>query len=958
MAHVIELDNEIRIIDSNEDTRIRLDDKNALTGVATIHNLTDPVNPQDADTKAARDAAIAQGGGGPPSGTAGGDLAGTYPNPTLKNKGGGAVGPVGDSATIPVITVDAQGRVTAVGTATVSGGAPSGTAGGDLAGTYPNPTVTAAGDVSGRIGTLVIGAKKVLASMFGSSTALSGAVPIADGLGGASWNALTASQVGALPSTDDLSAIATANATAANVAMNSHKLTGLANGTSSSDSAAFGQIPTALPPNGTAGGDLTGTYPNPTLATAGAGAAGPIGSTSTVPVVTVDAKGRVTVLGSATPTIDTIGGGSDITTNNVTSTKHGLAPKSPADATQFLNGATTNAYAQVKDSDLSTSDVTTNNASSSKHGFSPKSPADATQFLNGATTPAYAAVKDSDLSTTNVTTNNATTSKHGFVPILPNDATKYYDGTGAYSVPPGGASSPLTTKGDVYTHSTVDARLGVGIDGQGLLADSSQTVGLTWANVVATLSTVDASIVLGGTAKDKTVKTGTINAIAGATAVSADWSNNSHKITSVTDPTNPQDAATKNYVDTAIAGLDWKAACRLATAAALPTNTYSNGSSGVGATLTGVSFGALSVDGTTVVVGDRVLVKNEVTTANNGIYVVTTVGAVATLFVLTRATDYNQTSEIQAGDAVFITAGSTLLDTAWVMTTTGTITVGTTAIVFTQFGAGSNLVSSVFGRTGAVVAATNDYTDAQVQNSPTNKLTTTGDLLYASAANTLARLGIGSGTQVVGVSAGVPAWVAQNLTSVAGRTGTVTLAVADVSGAAPTASPTLTGTVTIPTPSVDDSSTKAASTAYVQGQKGTATPIVDGTAAAGTSAKWTPIDHIHPTDTSRQGVNPRTGSTASSGTPTINTDNVEYYKISALAGAITSFTTNLSGSPAEGRRLHIVITDNGTARAISWGSKFESGAATLPTTTTVSTRLDVAFIYNSDTAKWRCLAAG
>lgn len=76
----------------------------------------------------------------------------------------------------------------------------------------------------------------------------------------------TASQVGAIPSTADLSAIAAVNATAANVAMNSHKLTGLANGTASTDSAAFGQIPTALPPNGSASGDLSGSYPGPVVA--------------------------------------------------------------------------------------------------------------------------------------------------------------------------------------------------------------------------------------------------------------------------------------------------------------------------------------------------------------------------------------------------------------------------------------------------------------------------------------------------------------------------------------------------------------------------------------------------------------------------------------------------------------------------------------------------------------------
>lgn len=79
----------------------------------------------------------------------------------------------------------------------------------------------------------------------------------------------------------------------------------------------------------------------------------------------------------------------------------------------------------------------------------------------------------------------------------------------------------------------------------------------------------------------------------------------------------------------------------------------------------------------------------------------------------------------------------------------------------------------------------------------------------------------------------------------------ITNLVADLAAKAPLASPVFTGNPTAPTPAVDDNDTSLATTAYVQGQKGTANPIVDGTAAPGTSTKWTPIDHVHPTDTSR-----------------------------------------------------------------------------------------------------------
>lgn len=103
-------------------------------------------------------------------------------------------------------------------------------------------------------------------------------------------------------------------------------------------------------------------------------------------------------------------------------------------------------------------------------------------------------------------------------------------------------------------------------------------------------------------------------------------------------------------------------------------------------------------------------------------------------------------------------------------------------------------------------------------------------------------------------------------------------------------------------------------------------------------------------------VTPRVGTTTSSATPTINTDNVDIYILSAQAVDITSFTTNLSGTPTNGQKLWIAIVGTG-ARAITWGSSFEGSTSALPTTTVSTNRLDVGFIWNAATSKWRCVGS-
>ncbi len=103
-------------------------------------------------------------------------------------------------------------------------------------------------------------------------------------------------------------------------------------------------------------------------------------------------------------------------------------------------------------------------------------------------------------------------------------------------------------------------------------------------------------------------------------------------------------------------------------------------------------------------------------------------------------------------------------------------------------------------------------------------------------------------------------------------------------------------------------------------------------------------------------VSPRVLPIASDGTPTVNTDNYDTVNITALAVAITSMTTNLSGTPVNGQKLIYRIKDNGVARAITWGASFEAVGAALPTTTVASKRLVVGFIYDSTSAKWGCVA--
>ncbi len=161
--------------------------------------------------------------------------------------------------------------------------------------------------------------------------------------------------------------------------------------------------------------------------------------------------------------------------------------------------------------------------------------------------------------------------------------------------------------------------------------------------------------------------------------------------TITTAPVNNTDIVNKEYADAIASGIHFHEAVALATTAALPANTYNNGTSGVGATLTGNANGALSIDSTLTIVTERVLIKNEANGSRNGVYTVTQVGSAGTPYILTRATDFDAVGtgvdQIDEGDFFLVTSGVANLNTAWVQQTAPPITIGTTAIVFQQFAA-------------------------------------------------------------------------------------------------------------------------------------------------------------------------------------------------------------------------------------------------------------------------------
>ena len=520
--------------------------------------------------------------------------------------------------------------------------------------------------------------------------------------------------------------------------------------------------------------------------------------------ITVDAYGRVTSAtnGSAggVSSFNTRTGAVTLTSSDVT-TALGFTPYNATNPAGYITSSGTAAnISGTYTGSISSSQVTT------ALGFTPGTGNGTVTSVSGTGTVSGLTLTGSVTSsgsltlggTLSLTSSNVTTAL-GFTPYNATNPSGFITSSGSIS-----GNAGTVTNG-VYTTDTgtVTNTMLAGSISNSKLSNSSVTIGSTnialggTATSLAGLSSVTSTSFTGaltGTASGNVALNG--STMTGALILSGD-------------PTADLGAATKQYVDNVATGINVHAACETATTAVLASCTYSNGTSGVGATLTATANASLNVAGiggyTTLSVGSRVLVKNQATQLQNGIYNVSDLGSASTPWILTRATDFDgsPTSEVVAGDLTYVQEG-TLAGTQWVQTTVGTghnttpaydyVIVGTDNIVFGQFagagsytsGTGINIASNVISNTGVTSLTTNTGLSTNV--SATGAVTVTNTGVTSNVAGT--GISVSGATGAVTISASnIPnssltnSSVTVNGTAISlGGSGTVTAAAGTLTG--------------------------------------------------------------------------------------------------------------------------------------------------------------------------------
>lgn len=422
-------------------------------------------------------------------------------------------------------------------------------------------------------------------------------------------------------------------------------------------------------------------------------------------------------------------------------------------------------------------------------------------------------------------------------------------------------------------------------------------------------------------------------------------------------------AASTAYVTTAItnaiSGVNPAVAVQAATTANVSGYTYNNGVSGVGATLNQNSAAVVVIDGYTLLLNDRVLFKNQTTGANNGVYLITTLGTGIIPAIFTRASDYNQPSDINNTGAIPVINGTVNATTSWVQTST-IVTVGTTALTFVQFSYNpTTLVLSVVGTSNRITSTggQNPQIDISASYVGQNSITTTGtmtsgtlstgyvlggvtttmgsdatgDIYYRNSSGILTRLVIGSSTTVLHGGT-IPSY-SQILN-------------ADITNSTIDLTTKVTGIL----PAANGGTGVASPTQYY-------TLVGNGSGAIIQIAPSSTVGYMYMSNGSSASPSftdfYQRYSVSYSATLTINSTDVRdvIYTCSSVTGALTFAAP--TGTVADGQFYIVKLKDNATARALSWNAAFNAGTTVaLPTTTTISKELDVEFMYSTITSSY------
>jgi hypothetical protein len=519
--------------------------------------------------------------------------------------------------------------------------------------------------------------------------------------------------------------------------------------------------------------------------------------------------------------------------------------------TTSLEAYTNNAWGAI----VSGSGVTTFSAGST--GLTPNTPTAGGIVLGGILIPANGGTGASTLTGYVYGNGTSTMTASTTIPTTALSGTVTNAQIANPQVTYNGVTVALGASGTITATATNALTIGTGLSGTSYNGSTAVTIAIdstvttltgsqTLTNKSMSGSTNTFTNIPNSALTNSSVTIGTTNIALGATSLTLAG------LTSVTvtqDPTQALQLATKQYVDATTQGLDAKASVVNSTTANL-TTTYNNGTSGVGATLTNSgSLAAFSSDGISNSVGDRVLVKNQTTAAQNGIYTVTTVGSGSVAWVLTRSTDMNTWANVP-NSYVWVETGTTYGDTGWVCTSNAGGTMGTTAITWVQFagagtytaGTGLTLTGTQFSITNTAVTAGSYGSATQVGTFTVNaqgQLTLAGNTTVTPAVGSITGLGTGVATALAVNIGSAGAFVVNGGALGTPSSGTVT----NLTG---TASININGTVGATTPTTGAFTTISAS--------GVITSTVSTGTAPFTVASTTTVANLGATNTVNTGI--------------------------------------------------------------------------------------------------------